>query len=89
VLETLSDFQYDSLAVLLSYSPTGNLVANTALRGRNPGFEAGREIRFNLSIEQNIDTLLRSLRLSENVEKKIQNRSQKRQNPMPAIEVKP
>ena len=89
VLETLSDFQYDSLAVLLSYSPAGNLVANTALRGRNPGFEAGREIRFNLSIEQNIDTLLRSLRLSENVEKKIQNRSQKRQNPMPAIEVKP
>ena len=83
VLDTLSDFQYDSLAVLLSYSPAGNLIANTALRGRNPGFEAGREIRFNLSVEQNLGTLLKSMRMSEDVERKIQNRSQKRQNPTP------
>ncbi|MFT6318935.1 MAG: hypothetical protein ACJAWK_000205 [Candidatus Azotimanducaceae bacterium] len=89
VLETLSDFQYDSLAVLLSYSPAGNLIANTTLLGRNPAYAAGREIRFNLSVEQNIGTLLRSLRLSDDVEKKIQDRSQKRQNPMQAIEVKP
>jgi hypothetical protein len=88
VLETLSDFQYDSLAVLLSYSPEGNLIANTTLLGRNPAYEAGRDIRFNLSVEQNISTLLRSLRLSEDVERKIQDRSQKRQNPMQAIEVK-
>jgi hypothetical protein len=88
VLDTLSDFQYDSLAVLLSYSPAGDLIANTALRGRNPGFEAGREIRFNLSVEQNLGTLLRSMRMSEDVERKIQNRSQKRQNPTPATEVR-
>jgi hypothetical protein len=88
VLDTLSDFQYDSLAVLLSYSPAGNLVAKTALRGRNPAFEAGREIRFNLSVEQNLGTLLQSMRMSEDVERKIQNRSQERQNPTRATEVK-
>lgn len=87
VLETLADFQYDNLAVLLSYSPAGNLIANTALRGRNPAFENGREIRFNLSIEQNLGTLLKSLRMSEDVEKKVQNRSQKRQSLLPANEV--
>jgi hypothetical protein len=88
VLDTLSDFQYDSLAVLLSYSPAGDLIANTALLGRNPAFEAGREIRFNLSVEQNLGTLLRSMRMSEDVERKIQNRSQKRQNPTPTTEVR-
>jgi hypothetical protein len=89
VLDTLSDFQYDGLDVLLSYSPTGTLIANTALRGRNPGYESGREIRFNLTIEQNLGTLLQSLRMSEDVEKQIQKRSQNRQTPKPAIEVKP
>jgi hypothetical protein len=88
VLDTLSDFQYDSLAVLLSYSPAGNLIADTALRGRNPAFEAGREIRFNLSVEQNLGTLLQSLRRSEDVERKIQNRSQERQNPTRATAVR-
>ena len=39
VLDTLSDFQYHSLAVTLDYSPTGDLTAKTALQGHNPNFE--------------------------------------------------
>ena len=72
VLDTLSDFQYHSLAVTLDYSPTGDLTAKTALQGHNPNFEQGREIHFNLSIEENIGTLLESLRMGDTVEKKVQ-----------------
>ena len=76
VLDTLSDFQYHNLAVTLDYSPTGDLTAKTALQGHNPNFEQGREIHFNLSIEENIGTLLESLRMGDTVEKKVQNGSQ-------------
>ena len=75
VLDTLSDFQYHRLAVTLDYSATGNLTAKTALQGHNPNFEQGREIHFNLSIEENIGTLLESLRMGDTVEKKVQNGS--------------
>ena len=75
VLDTLSDFQYHRLAVALDYSATGNLTAKTALQGHNPNFEQGREIHFNLSIEENIGTLLESLRMGDTVEKKVQNGS--------------
>ena len=76
LLDTLSDFQYHSLAVTLDYSSTGDLTAKTALQGHNPNFEKGREIHFNLSIEENIGTLLESLRMGDSVEKKVQNGSQ-------------
>ncbi len=64
VVDTMSDFQYHSLDAELEYSPEGNLVARTALKGSNPAYENGREVHLNLKVEQNLATLLKSLRLS-------------------------
>ncbi len=72
VLDTLSDFQYHHLSAVFDYSTAGNLIAKTRIQGRNPLYDQGREIHFNLSIEENLGTLLESLRMGEDVEKKVQ-----------------
>lgn len=64
VVDTMSDFQYHSLEVGLEYSPEGDLVATTMLKGSNPNYENGREIHLKVKVEENIATLLKSLRLS-------------------------
>jgi hypothetical protein len=71
VVDTMSDFQYHSLDAELEYSPEGNLVARTALKGSNPSFENGREIHLNLKVEENLATLLKSLRLSDELSGKL------------------
>jgi len=72
VLDTLSDFQYHHLSAVFDYSTSGNLIAKTRIQGRNPLYDQGREIHFNLSIEENLGTLLESLRMGDDVEKKVQ-----------------
>jgi len=72
VLDTLSDFQYHHLSAVFDYSTAGNLIAKTRIQGRNPLYDQGREIHFNLSIEENLGTLLESLRMGDDVEKKVQ-----------------
>jgi hypothetical protein len=76
LVDTLSDFQYHDLQVALNYSAAGDLLAKTAIRGNNPLYQNGREIHFNLAIEENIGTLLRSLRMGDTVTRKVQNRSE-------------
>ncbi len=71
VVDAMSDFHYHSLEVELEYSPEGELVAKTALKGSNPGYENGREINLNLNLEENLGALLESLRLSEDVTRQI------------------
>lgn len=74
VIDALSDFRYKSLESRLDYSRDGKLVAHTALKGSNPSFENGREIHFNLQLEENIGTLLESLRLSDKVTRRIEDK---------------
>jgi len=71
VVDTMSDFQYHSLEAVLEYSPEGDLVARTALKGSNPAYENGREIHLNVKVEENLTTLLKSLRLSNELAEKI------------------
>ncbi|MBV1878513.1 MAG: YdbH domain-containing protein [Pseudomonadales bacterium] len=77
VLDAMSDFQYQSLEADLEYSSSGLLVAKTRLKGSNPGYENGREIHFNLNLEENVDVLLQSLRLSRDVADKLGDRVEK------------
>ncbi len=71
VVDTMRDFQYHSLEVSLEYSPEGDLLARTSLKGSNPNFENGREIHLNLNLEENLSTLLKSLRLSDDVSRNL------------------
>ncbi|MFT7685700.1 MAG: hypothetical protein ACI9FB_001045 [Candidatus Azotimanducaceae bacterium] len=78
VIKTMSNFHYESLDIVLNYTPEGVLFAKTRLKGNNPGYEDGREIHFNLNLEENVSTLLESLRLSkelaDNLDKKVKKR---------------
>ena len=71
VVDAMSDFHYHSLDVELEYSPEGELVAKTSLKGSNPGYQNGREVNLNLNLEENLGALLESLRLSEDVTREI------------------
>jgi len=74
VVDTLADFQYHSLDAELTYSPEGDLVARTALKGSNPAVENGRPIHLNIQVEENLGTLLEGLRMSESLNKGIESR---------------
>jgi hypothetical protein len=71
VVETMQDFQYDKLIAELEYSPEGQLVARTSLQGSNPAYENGREVHLNIKLEENIAALLESLRLGDDLTRKI------------------
>jgi hypothetical protein len=73
VLDTLMNFHYDSMISNVSYSSDDVLRIDTALKGRNPDFEDGRQINFNLSIEEDVAALLESLRLGENFSRRLDN----------------
>ena len=76
VLDALEDFHYNLLTSDITFSDAGKLHLKTALRGYNPAFENGRIINFNLDIEEDINALLASLRLSREIEDRVDQRIQ-------------
>jgi hypothetical protein len=73
-LRALQNFAYTSLDADVDYDRDGNLVLAVRLRGRNPDVEAGRPIHYNLSVQENVPTLLESLRLQERMTEGIERR---------------
>lgn len=66
-LDLLDDFQYQTLSSEVNLDKAGSLVLGLSLAGSNPGRYEGQPINFNINLEQNIDPLLQSLRLSDNL----------------------
>jgi hypothetical protein len=75
-LDLLSDFQYQVLSTEVELDQAGNLLLGLSLAGKNPERYEGRPINFNINLEQNIDPLLQSLRLSDKLVEKLENRLQ-------------
>ena len=73
-MDLLSDFRYETLNSEVDLDDQGNLVLGLSLGGRNPGHYGGQEVRFNIRVEQNLDPLLQSLRLSDTLTRSIENR---------------
>ena len=63
----LANMQYETLEAELAYSKSGDLTIDAKLRGSNPELENGRPIHLNLHVENNILSLLQSLRASEQI----------------------
>ncbi len=72
-LNLLSDFRYETLKSEVDLDAQGNLVLDLSLGGRNPSEYGGQEVRFNIRVEQNLDPLLQSLRLSDTLTRSIEN----------------
>ncbi len=75
-LEILEDFSYDSLSINVDGDTQGVMNLAFRIRGRNPDFENGREVAFNLNLEAHLSDLVRSgraaYRVPEEIEKRIQ-----------------
>lgn len=73
-LDLLSDFRYEVLRSSVNLDQRGNLLFGLSLGGRNPDRFEGRPINFNINLEQNIEPLLQTLRLSDKLTGNIENR---------------
>lgn len=67
VAQALHNFQYSLLRVGVKYGETGILDLNARLEGRNPDLRNTPPIHFNLTVQEHIPTLLKSLRLVEDI----------------------
>ena len=66
-LDALKNFHYTSLSTEIEYDYQGDLVLKASLQGRNPDLEETRPFHFNLNIMENIPTLLKALRFSQDL----------------------
>ncbi len=73
-LELLQNFQFEVLQTTVDLNEWGQMNLGLSLRGRNPEKYEGRNINFNVNLEQNIDPLLQSLRLSDTVTERIESK---------------
>lgn len=77
VTRTLSNFEYDTLESSVAYDKDGDLVLKMRLNGRNPDIQGGRTVVLNLSIENNVPQMLRSLQATRAVEEILDKRVRK------------
>lgn len=73
-LKALEQFYYDDIKAKLQYSKEGLLLADISLLGnsvqaKDTRISNGRKIQFNINLEENILSLLKSLRLTTQVKK--------------------
>ena len=67
VAQALNNFHYKILRVGVKYGETGMLNLSARLEGRNPDLAQTPPIHFNLTVQEHIPTLLKSLRLIEDI----------------------
>jgi hypothetical protein len=73
-LRALQDFRFKVLEADVDYSAAGDLALAVRLQGSNPDIEGGRPIHYNLNVSENVPTLLRALRLQDDVTRGVERR---------------
>lgn len=72
VLQALNNFQYNVLQVGAQYVEDGTLQLKARLEGKNPDQNKSPPIHFNLTVQENIPALLKSLRFVQDIEESVQ-----------------
>ncbi len=76
-LLALEEFYYNTLVATPRYESDGNLIVTIETKGKSPKLDSSRPVHLNLNIEQNLLSLLKSLRytetLTDGLEKHLQN----------------
>lgn len=72
VVQALANFQYSVLRVRVQYAETGTLDLSVRLEGRNPDLKSVPPVHFNLTVQEHVPTLLKSLRLVQDIEAAVQ-----------------
>lgn len=83
-LDALRDFRYSDLKADVSYLPDGELTINLALKGISPELDENRPVNLNINTEQNLVSLLKSLRfaqgISDSIDEQVRRMYQQTQN---------
>jgi hypothetical protein len=75
-MEVLENFHYDKLQTDITYQPTGELKLGLQFQGNNPTFFDGQATHLNLNLDYNLLDLLESLRISNDIVQKLENKYQ-------------
>lgn len=75
-MQVLDDFRYDKLETNVIYQPDGALNLGLQFQGHNPSFFDGQATHLNLNLEYNLLDLLESLRISNDIVQKLENKYQ-------------
>lgn len=78
MLQALENFHYTVLKIQVQYAEDGTLFLAARLEGKNPDWQEGRPVHFNLTVQENIPALLRTLQIIQGIPQAIENRLQRR-----------
>ena len=82
-LKALEEFHYNLLAASAKYSPDGNLEVTLHLEGKSPKLDTNRPVHLNITTQQNLLSLIKSLRYSDSltneIDREVQQHFQKKQ----------
>jgi len=70
-LDALRDFRYSHLSADVNFTPEGMLTINLQLKGTSPELDTKRPVHLNINTEQNLLSLLKSLRFADGVSESI------------------
>ncbi len=74
VTQALNNFHYTMLRVGVEYAENGTLDLSARLEGKNPDLKKSPPIHFNVTVQEHIPTLLKSLRLVQDIQDAVQKR---------------
>ncbi len=77
-MRMLENFTYKALGATIKLDNAGELHVGLNLSGNNPAEMNGRAVEFNINIDQNVFPLLESLRLSDQVVKRLEQQVKQR-----------
>ncbi len=72
VLQALNNFHYNVLQIGAQYAEGGTLNLMARMEGKNPDMKKSPPFHFNLSVQENIPALMKSLRLVQEIEESVQ-----------------
>ena len=75
--EILANLNMESVSAKIDYASDGVMRLSTRIEGRNPDYQNGRPVHLNLNIENNMNTLLKSLRTADQINRWVERRMQR------------
>lgn len=72
VAQALNNFHYTLLRVGVEYAENGMLDLSAQMEGRNPDLKKSPPIQFNLTVQEHVPTLLKSLRLVQDIQEAVE-----------------
>jgi len=75
-MRLLENFRYEVLKASAEFSPSGQLVLQANISGNNPAEFDGRQVNFNINVEENLFDLYKALSLTDKLTRELEEKIQ-------------